>query len=312
MARGNSSDNKKKAARIADGPRALAFARSFGEKIAMLLRPLVPLTILFVVYVGISYLLWVPLTTESGTVTSAQAHLSQSEIVNAVKGKQHPLWISKNDYELIANAALPVVSKESISVFEPNLSRRIAEAYQRNPWVERVREVRLRYPARMEVDLEFRKPFVRIDNGEVLDRQGYALNISADNLLLRKLPLVTGVAQKTVAVGKHSVEKPVLDALDLIAVVRDAMNNSNLRVASVDQKEGMWRIQTLRGPVVLWGAFSDDPPVDEPKTAEKVALLRRRLSECKNPEELEYIKVYIAQAPVKPRIAAVSSEALRP
>jgi hypothetical protein len=94
------------------------------------------------------------------------------------------------------------------------------------------------------------------------------------------------------------------EALGLLAVVKDALNSSpgQLKVASLQREAaGTWRVVTDRGPCVYWGFFTDDPPMDEPRTAEKASLLRRRLCEMKDPALYEYIKVYHAQAPVKPR-----------
>ena len=66
-----------------------------------------------------------------------------------------------------------------------------------------------------------------------------------------------------------------------------------------------------RGLVIMWGAFTDDPPIDEPRTHEKAELLQKRLCEW-NPALLEYVKVYIAQAPVKLRALAGAQEITTP
>ena len=101
--------------------------------------------------------------------------------------------------------------------------------------------------------------------------------------------------------------------LDLLAVVRDALAKApgNLRVLEVELRDGMWRITTDHGPLIMWGAYTDDPPIDEPKTHEKAELLRRRLCEW-NPALLEYIKVYIGQAPVKLKSLSGAQEITTP
>ena len=53
MARSSEPDNKKKNVRVAEGPRGPGFARTVGEMLAMFFKPLIPLTMLIVVYVGI-------------------------------------------------------------------------------------------------------------------------------------------------------------------------------------------------------------------------------------------------------------------
>ncbi len=312
MARGNDLNNKKKPARVADGPREPGFARSVGETMGVLLRPLVPLTTLIVLYVGISYLLWRPLNGESGEYeSSAQALLTEKAILAAFDANQRPPWMSKPDYMQLKSEGVKALKNHS--VFDPNLSRRFAVLCEKNSWIERVREVRLRYPAQMELELDFRKPVAKLDRGTVVDRQGYGLNLSSDSPPARDLPVLVGVSRKNPAIGKLTTEKTVVDALDLLSVVRDTLAKTpgNLRVANVEFKDSMWRIATDRGPVILWGAFTDDPPIDEPRTREKSELLRRRLCEW-NPALLEYVKVYIGQAPVKLRAQVGAQEITTP
>lgn len=312
MARSSDSDNKKKNARVAEGPREPGLARLVGDALGMFFRPLVPLTTLIALYVGISYLLWRPLNGESGAYeSSAQALLTEKVIIAAFDSNQRPAWISKTDYFQIKVDGAAAVKNHS--VFEADLSRKLAAACERNSWVERVREVRLRYPANMELELDFRKPVARLDRGAVVDRQGFALNLSADSIPARDLPLLSGAAKKNPVTGHQTSDKAVVDALDLLSIVRDTLSKApgNLRVVNIELKDSMWRIVTERGPVIMWGAFTDDPPIDEPRTKEKAELLRRRLCEW-NPALLEYVKVYIAQAPVKLRSLAGTQEISTP
>jgi len=309
MARSNDSDsNKKKNARVADGPSAPGFARSAVETVGMFLRPLIPLTILIVVYAGISFLLWRPLNGESGEFeSSAKALLTEKSVIAAFKTNQAPPWISKTDLAQLKAEGTAAVKNHS--VFEAGLSRKLALACERNSWVERVREVKLRYPAQMELELDYRKPVAKLSQGAVLDRQGFGLNLPTDTPGARELPTLIGVAQKNPAPGQRASEKTVVDALDLFAIVRDTLAKSpgNLRVTSVELKDGMWRVATDRGPMIMWGAFTDDPPIDEPRTHEKADGLRRRLTEW-NPALLDYIKLYIANPPVKLRAMAGTQE----
>ncbi|HLX60648.1 MAG TPA: hypothetical protein VKX17_05145 [Planctomycetota bacterium] len=305
MARTEDSDNKKRA-RVAGAQSAQGFWRSLGEMFGMVVRPLVPLTVLVVVYAGISFLLWRPLNGESGDFESAaQAKLSEKSLITAFVANPRPAWMPKDDYRQLAFEGAGVGKNNS--VMTPGLSRKLAATYERNSWVERVREVRLRYPARMELELDFRKPCAKLERFAVLDRAGFVLNLSAENPILRELPTITGVTVKATPVGRALSEKAALSALDLLSVVRDTLAKSpgNLRVVSAEQSEGMWKLTTQcgseRGPLILWGTFSDDPPIDEPRTQEKLESLRLRLREWPSPALLEYVKLYVANAPVKLR-----------
>src|SRR5689334_15064933 len=102
MARNDDSGNKKKA-RVADGLREAGFWRSLGEMLGMLLRPLVPLTVLIAMYAGISFLLWRPLNGESGDFESAaQGKLSEKALLSAFAANARPAWMPKEDYRQIA------------------------------------------------------------------------------------------------------------------------------------------------------------------------------------------------------------------
>ena len=299
---------KKSAARVADGPRAQGFARSLRETLKMLGRPLAPLSVLVLLYAGISYLLWRPLNGETRSYeSSAQARLSDAAVRGAFLNQPRPSAISAQDFKQLAQEGVAAAANHS--VFEAGLSRKIAQTCERNAWVERVREVRLRFPARVELELEFRKPYARTERGTVLDRRGFALNVSADIPGVRGLPIVAGLLVQEPAIGSRCLDKTVLDALDLLSIVRGALAQSPgaLRVSNLERKSGRWRIATDHGPVVLWGEFTDDPPLDEPRTAEKSALLRRKLSEAKDPSILESVNVYDARGPVKRREPAAAN-----
>ena len=317
MSRGKSVENKKKAARVAEGAPAPGFARSMGENIGRFFRTLFPLSFMIFMFWGISYLLWrgVPaqasLSGESHGIEGEKSHLSSRTILQAVLKKPRPQWISKEDFEQTANLGIFAANH---SIFEPSLSRSLAEKYETSTWVEHVQSVRLVYPALMEVEIDWRKPMARVDRSSmVLDRQGVVLNLMSDSPAVRDVPLIAGVLSLRVDAGKKVPEKDLLDALELINVVRDALSASpgNLKVASVQREpSGMWRVVTDMGPSIYWGAFTDDPPMDEPKTQEKAILLRRRLCGCKDPRLLEYIKVYHPTAPFKPRTATSPNDSV--
>jgi len=307
MARGKGE--KEKPARVASGPAAPGFARSLGEDTGLLLRTCLPLTISISLVVGLSFVLWHTagkVAAAGRTETKAAGDcLEGPAIRGAVLESKRPAWISKEDFEQTANLGLIAQGR---SVFEAGLSRALAQSYETSPWVERVRAVRLRHPAQMELELDWRKPVARVERPSlVLDRNGVVLNLMADSAAVRDIPLLAGVTPTRVEAGTRVPEKEVGEGLQLLAVVKYALNSSpgQLKVASVQREPaGTWRVVTDRGPCIHWGFFTDDPPMDEPRTAEKASLLRRRLCEMKDPALFEYIKVYHAQAPVKPRVDA--------
>jgi len=313
MPRGK-NDERKKPARVASGPEAPGFARSLGESTGLVLRPCLPLALALAVVGGLSFLLWrsaAPAAAAgAGDPRAAGEALSDTVIRQAVLQNKRPAWISKEDFE--QTAGLGVFAKGH-SVFEAGLSRTLAAKYETSPWVERVRAVRLRYPAQMELELDWRKPAARVDRPSlVLDRLGVVLNLMADSPAVRDIPLIAGLTPTRVEAGRKVPEKEVTEALGLLAVVKEALATApgQLKVASVQHEAaGTWRVITDRGPCIYWGFFTDDPPMDEPRTNEKASLLRRRLCEMKDPALFEYIRVYHAQAPVKPRTSSAGGSA---
>ena len=311
MSRGKAAENKKKPARVAAGPEAPGFARSLGENTGRLISPVLPLLVILAVGTGTSFLLW--RTTASAEMRDDSTarngeRLTERTIRGAILLKPRPPWISKEDFEQTANLGLIARNR---SIFEANLSRALAESYERSGWVEKVQAVRLRFPAQMEVEIEWRKPVARVERLMVLDRHGYVLNLMGDSTAVRDVPVITGVIAMRAEAGNKVKEKELIDGLDLMAVVKEALSASpgQLKISTVIREpSGMWRVITDRGPAIYWGAFTDEPQMDEPRTREKAELLRRRLCEIKDPSLLEYIKVYHAQAPVKPRSTVINPE----
>jgi hypothetical protein len=308
MSRGKASAeksaDKKKPARVAEGPEAPGFARSMGENTGRIIRPLIPLSMFIAAFAVISMLLWRPVHGDAGTKGGAasRSRLTARAIRQAVLLKPKPEWISKEDFEQVADLGLIAANR---SIFESSLSHALAERYAMSVWVERVQVVRLRFPAQLEVEIDWRKPAARINQSSmVLDRNGVVLNLMSDSPAVRDVPRISGIICARTEAGRKVPEKDLLDAIELLGVAREALASSpgSLKVADIQREpSGMWRIVTDRGPLVYWGAFTDDPPMDEPRTREKADLLRRRLCESKDPTTLEYIKVYHASAPFKPR-----------
>jgi hypothetical protein len=307
MSRGKAAE-KKKPVRVAAGAEAPGFARSMGENTGRVLRPIIPLLLIIGAFIGLSLLMWHPIYGESHSSdsVSARGRLTATMIRAAIASKKKPEHISKEDYQQVADIGLIALNH---SVFEANLSRTLAQAYEKNSWVERVSAVRLRYPAQIEVQIEWRKPAARVGhNGMVLDRNGYVLNLMGDRT---NLPLISSVSCIRTETGKQVLEKDLQDALSLLHVIREALSSSsgNFQVASVQRvSAAMWHVRTDRGPLLVWGAFTDDPPMDEPNTREKVDLLRRRFSEV-DPGLYEQVALCHASAPVKMRtLSAMTSQ----
>lgn len=310
MSRAKSAENKKKPARVAAGPEAPGFARSMGENTGRVVRPMLPLLVFVLVFTGVSALLWYPVRGEGlansgrdGT-TAERGRLSAAALRQAVLKHKRPPYIFADDIREIAELG---VCAANHSVFEAGLSRTLAQAYERSTWVERVQAIRLRYPAQFEIEIVWREPAARVENSTmVLDRHGVVLSRLSDNPAVRDVPKIGGVVCARTEAGRKVAEKELIEGLELLGVLSGALSpwRGGLKVASVQREpSGQWTATTDRGPRILWGFFSEEPPLDEPRTQEKASLLRRRLSEV-NPAEWESIKMYAPGAPLTPRAPA--------
>ena len=317
MSRAKSAENKKpppRSPRVAAGPEGPGFARSMGESLGRIGRCLLPLLVILSFGTGISWLLWRPL--HAGGLSSAgegsnvgsggassRGRLTERSLAQAIPQRSRPAWISKDDFD----AAVRLMSvAQDRSVFEPNLSRILAQQLASSPWVECVRSVRLRYPAQADIDVEWRRPEARIDGlvPLVIDRRGVVLNMMTDNALISDVPKISGLAVHAESAGKQLADPEIHEALKLLACVRDALSTSagHLKVALLQRSASRgWRIVTDHGPAINWGFFGEGRAQDEPDTDEKQEKLTQRLREFGDPGRLEYISVYTRQAPVKLR-----------
>ena len=82
-----------------------------------------------------------------------------------------------------------------LELLDDALSRRLAEAFLRHPWVEEVEQVRIIPPGRIEARLHYRRPVLAVpvaDHRRAVDRHGVLLPPSAPT---EGLPVFAGLAR---------------------------------------------------------------------------------------------------------------------
>jgi hypothetical protein len=198
-----------------------------------------------------------------------------------------PPWCADD----LAKVAFP---RESYSIFDPALTREVAEAYRASSWVAAVRRVEKRLPNELVVELDLREPaaFVRLSRGH------YAIDAQAIYLPLdyrrwdhqsAPLPAIYGVESKPPQPG-HAWNDPHVEAaaaviralagdesvLDKIAIVD--VTNLTGKINPRDSKINLFTRRWGHRVVVRWGRSPDDAKSMEPSAAEKLAMLRRRLA----------------------------------
>jgi len=199
---------------------------------------------------------------------------------------QGPAWCAAD----LAKVAFP---RESYSIFDPALTREVAEAYAASCWVAAVRRVEKALPNKLIVDLDLREPAALIRH-----RARYRA-ISATGIYLplddrlwdhqkRPLPVIYGVAAGPPKPGE-TWDDPYVCAG--VAVLRALAVEP-----SVYQKVGMVDVSNLEGKknardsrinlytrrwgnrvVIRWGTPPDQKSM-EPPPREKLAALRQRLA----------------------------------
>ena len=147
-----------------------------------------------------------------------------------------PEWIRR---DVRAEVLRGVAFGQPLSMLDENLPARIAEAFEFHPWVERATVV-LRYPARAEVELVYRRPVARlmVENhaGEdqfVLDSTGVRLpetDLTAKEVA--SLPGIMGMSGIHLpVVGQRMEDERTREAVEVAAVLLDDW--SSLRLVGI-------------------------------------------------------------------------------
>jgi hypothetical protein len=183
--------------------------------------------------------------------------------------------------------------RESYSIFDPDLTREVAEAYTKSCWVEAVRRVEKHLPNKLIVQLDLRQPaaFVRLASGyAAVDESGIYLPLEYNRWdhQARPLPRVYGVEAEPPAPGAVWSEPHVAAATAVLRVLAaeprilqqiGIVDVTNLH-GEINRRESEINLFTRRWGhrvVVRWGASPDDAKSMEPRPREKLQALRRCL-----------------------------------
>ena len=181
--------------------------------------------------------------------------------------------------------------RESYSIFDPALTREVAQAYLASPWVRAVRSVRKRFPNRLSIQLQLREPiaFVRLGNDyRAVDNQAVHLPLAFSRWPHRErpLPIVFGVEGKAPPPGTVWREPHVAAAVAVLNALAAApevyravqfvdVSNLDGKIAPL-QSEVM--LMTRRRVRVAWGRPPGTNRFGEPPVAWKLARLREWLN----------------------------------
>lgn len=194
-----------------------------------------------------------------------------------------------------------------LSIMDDDLAQRIADAFSLHPWVAKVHRVTKRYPAQVEVELEYRRPVLMVQVPGALmavDAEGVLLPSESHDfspIEIRAYPRLVGVYTAPVGpVGTRWGDARVLEGAEIAAVLLPTWEQLNLDciVPSTLVELGYgdqyaYQLLTKAGTRVLWGRAPSAEIPGEPTAAEKVAWLvsyqreNGTLEGANSPQELD-------------------------
>ena len=207
-----------------------------------------------------------------------------------------PEWI-KSDVkgEALRDASLDL----PLSVLDEDLVERLAKAFSFHPWVAEVKQVRKEVPARITVDLVYRRPVCMV---ELPDRTGlYAVDVAAFLLPSKdflqapqqaaRYPRLSGIT--SVNVGRVGVRWPdpfVQGGVRVAAVLDEAWGKLNFariipsETADTGNASPQFEVVTRGGTRVIWGSAPGMEAGAEARYDSKLASLLRYAADHKTLE----------------------------
>jgi hypothetical protein len=191
-----------------------------------------------------------------------------------------PEWIHTNiKTEVIRDSGL----KEPLSILDERLSTRLTQAFSLHPWVGRVAAVNATYPARIQVDLEYRRP------AAMVEVQGGLLPIDVDGVLLptedfspqdaQNYPRIAGIVSGPLGPLGTRWGDPALEAAGKLAPVLQPvwkefqLHHIQLQPQMTQGQKFVLEMVTNERTVFMWGSPPGNEQADERSASEKLARL---------------------------------------
>lgn len=193
-----------------------------------------------------------------------------------------PKWIHGDvKAEAIRDGAL-----DELSALDRGAVERVERAFALHTWVARVATVRKRYPAVVEVDLEFRRPMAMVEvvgGLYPIDREGVLLPPSnfAEIQVRDYLRVNVGKSSPAGPVGTPWGDDLVADAACIAGALANDWKTIGLyRLRALDAEQARlarlpaeFALETRQGARVVWGRAPGKESTGEPSAATKIARL---------------------------------------
>jgi hypothetical protein len=199
---------------------------------------------------------------------------------------QPPPWIRSDiKSEVLRDASLD----QPLSLLDENLTQRVFEAFPLHPWIARVERVTKHFPAKVTVDVVYRRPvcMVEVPGGVYpVDEQSYLLPSGDFSPVdASRFPLLRGIDTRPGPPGTPWGDQHVLEGCRLAAVLGEVW--LELQLASFaplsphdDPHEPCrFELTTRGGARIVWGHSPPPTPAARLTVEAKIARLRHALSQ---------------------------------
>lgn len=280
--------------------------RGLGHLIRGYHRPwaqLLAMATIIVVMVAGSYALW---HKYAGDVLS---DLNFTLTVDRIEVTAQPSWIAAD----VKAEAFLRGSLKGLSIRDPDVTVRVAQAFAMHSWVAKVNRVSKHYPATVVVDLEYRRPVAMVEVPRELlpvevdydalfpvDSAGYVLPFddfyqhSRDQL--SKYPrILAGNATPAGPPGTPWGDRRIVGAARIASVLQDEWTELKLHrivvgdssTAETLQEEPVFELQTRNGVSLIWGHAPGSESAGEVAAEGKVERLRKLAKAHGSLEEID-------------------------
>lgn len=209
-------------------------------------------------------------------------------LADQIEMSSRPLWIPPTLQSAAIENGADLTNFERLSLLEPKLAENLMGAFRTEPWVREVNSVRLKYPAKVFIDAQFREPVAFVETlssvkDGVSSRATY--QVDADGVLLPTDFLAAAVSTnpesihdyiwfegiRSTPIGMYGQPwgDPILDEAALLAdFLRGSFKQLGLaRILLPDESEQkktppekrslqrIWRLKTVNGREIIWGTF---------------------------------------------------------
>jgi hypothetical protein len=198
-----------------------------------------------------------------------------------------PAWIDSDAAELKKQAASLGKLPPTMDLHDAQLTVQVAEAFRRHPWVHQVQQVVKEYPARVTVELEYRRPVAMVEHGPdallPVDMDGICLptgDFSPQEA--RQYPRIAdpGSEPQTKLAGYTWGDPRVEGAAQIAAALQPHWTQLPLAAIHVPPKHPsssqggpVFQLETEENIRITWGRPPGSEQPGEPLAADKIARL---------------------------------------